>query len=135
MDPLSTMSKVLLFDSTNWKVKGSICCQGTWALNMEGKPHNQGRKKFFDKRKSQTEKRNWTCEYRKKKGHSKETCFKLHDVLEWYKDMMMIKGVLVNHFQGISTNKGEGENSERIQFLIKTEVQMMTSKGADCPIT
>lgn len=42
---------------------------------------------MFDNKKAQLEKRNMVCDYYKKKGHVKETCFKLHMVHDWLKEI------------------------------------------------
>ncbi|KAL0451792.1 UNVERIFIED_CONTAM: hypothetical protein Slati_1157300 [Sesamum latifolium] len=53
--------------------------------NMEYKL-NMGNK-TFQKRKFVTDKKQMVCEHCSKPGHSKENCFKLHGIPEWYKDL------------------------------------------------
>lgn len=55
-------------------------------FNLDTKKIEQG-KKFFDKKNAHMEKMSITCEFCKKKSHGKDTCFKLHGVLDWYKEI------------------------------------------------
>ncbi|KAL0402463.1 UNVERIFIED_CONTAM: hypothetical protein Slati_4276200 [Sesamum latifolium] len=53
--------------------------------NMEYK-FNTGQK-TFQKRRNILDKKHMICEHCTKPGHNKETCFKLHGVPEWYRDL------------------------------------------------
>ncbi|KAL0444742.1 UNVERIFIED_CONTAM: hypothetical protein Slati_2196900 [Sesamum latifolium] len=47
---------------------------------------NAGDKNFMKKR-GPVDKRNLICEYCHKAGHNKDTCFRIHGVPDWYKDL------------------------------------------------
>lgn len=51
------------------------------AFHSNSKQTNNSNK-FVNKKKLQNEKKNQVCEFRKSKGHSKDTCFKIH-VPKW----------------------------------------------------
>lgn len=59
-------------------------------FQIEGKKKNIA-KKNNDKRKGNVDKRNWICEYCKKKWHEKDICFKLNGTPHWYKEMLKKK--------------------------------------------
>ncbi|KAL0385494.1 UNVERIFIED_CONTAM: Retrovirus-related Pol polyprotein from transposon RE1 [Sesamum radiatum] len=48
--------------------------------------NNTGQRGFMKKR-GTVDKRNMVCDYCNKTGHGRDTCFKLHGVPEWYRDL------------------------------------------------
>ncbi|KAL0446094.1 UNVERIFIED_CONTAM: Retrovirus-related Pol polyprotein from transposon RE1 [Sesamum latifolium] len=48
--------------------------------------HARGQRGFMKKR-GTVDKRNMICDYCNKTGHGRDTCFKLHGVPEWYRDL------------------------------------------------
>lgn len=44
-----------------------------------------------------------------RKGHFKDTCFKLYGISYWFKEMMLKNGVVINN--GVQVIAGENENS------------------------
>ncbi|XP_051133970.1 uncharacterized protein LOC127253423 isoform X1 [Andrographis paniculata] len=65
---------------------------------------------FGDKKRQVQDKRNVTCEYCKRRGHIKDTCFKLHRVPSWYKEM------------------------QNIGALVRSELQKLLGKTPDTPV-
>ncbi|KAL0413647.1 UNVERIFIED_CONTAM: hypothetical protein Sradi_1566400 [Sesamum radiatum] len=58
------------------------------ALQARGMEYKgTGGNRNFVKRKGPLDKRNIVCEHCHKSGHNKDTCFKLHGVPNWYKDL------------------------------------------------
>ncbi|KAL0322510.1 UNVERIFIED_CONTAM: Retrovirus-related Pol polyprotein from transposon TNT 1-94 [Sesamum angustifolium] len=53
------------------------------ALNADGKPGN----KFVQQKKLFIDKKNLVCTNCHKKGHARDTCFRLHGVPDWYKSL------------------------------------------------
>ncbi|KAL0416181.1 UNVERIFIED_CONTAM: Retrovirus-related Pol polyprotein from transposon RE1, partial [Sesamum latifolium] len=46
-----------------------------------------GNRPYMKKKKGSVDKRNLICEHCRKLGHTKDTCFKIHGVPDWYKDL------------------------------------------------
>lgn len=86
MDPLPSLNKVFSQLLQIEKQKEVKVASQLRAFNV-----NQLKpvviKKQFDKRKFPVDKKNITCEHCKRKGHTKDTCFKTHNVPEWFKDL------------------------------------------------
>ncbi|KAL0358649.1 UNVERIFIED_CONTAM: ABC transporter G family member 28 [Sesamum angustifolium] len=80
--------------------------------NMEYKLHTGHR--TFQKRKGSMEKKQMICEHCCKPGHNKETCFKLHGIPEWYKDL--------------NEQKKRGTFNNRV--YVATEAQNSDDKGS-----
>ncbi|KAL0439625.1 UNVERIFIED_CONTAM: Retrovirus-related Pol polyprotein from transposon RE1 [Sesamum latifolium] len=76
------------------------------------------------KRKGQVEKRNMICEYCHKSGHNKDTCFKIHGVPEWYKDLTEQKKQNGNGGRAYNAN---GDNSvDKTTTTIGTGADLVT---------
>ncbi|KAK4410377.1 Retrovirus-related Pol polyprotein from transposon RE1 [Sesamum angolense] len=80
--------------------------------NMEYKLNTGHR--TFQKRKGSMEKKHMICEHCCKPGHNKETCFKLHGIPEWYKDL--------------NEQKKRGTFNNRV--YVATEAQNSDDKGS-----
>lgn len=65
----------------NRKAKGG---QIAWDLRVYNTNSQKGitGKKVFNKKKFQIEKKNMACDYCKKIGHAKESCFKMYGTLD-----------------------------------------------------
>ncbi|XP_051150303.1 uncharacterized protein LOC127264801 [Andrographis paniculata] len=86
MDPLPSMSKAYSSIIQVEKQKEIHIAAEHNAFLVENKKMQN--KRFIDKKRLQIEKKNSICEYCKKKGHTKETCFKLNGIPPWYKEMV-----------------------------------------------
>lgn len=75
-EPLPTLSKVYSFVLQNEQQNEAYQVTEMNAFNLEYKK-TEPTKKFFDKKRNQTYKKNMVCECCKKKGHGRDICFKL----------------------------------------------------------
>lgn len=99
MDPLPSINKVfsMIFQIESLKESSEVAEQGAFARDIK---NSSTGKRLFDKKEQQTEKRNWICQFCKRKGHSKDTCFKLHGIPDWYKAMTKKRQLAVNSAAG-----------------------------------
>ncbi|KAL0367919.1 UNVERIFIED_CONTAM: Retrovirus-related Pol polyprotein from transposon RE1 [Sesamum calycinum] len=104
--------------------------------NMEYKFHTGH--KVFQKRKVPLEKRNMVCEHCSKPGHNKETCFKLHGVSEWYRDLNEQKkrGMITNNRAYAATQNFEDENAQRTDIVseLMEALKLIQTKVPQDPI-
>lgn len=87
-------------------------------------------RKPFDKKKASTEKKDMICKHCKKRGHGKDTFFKIHGTLEWLKEMIEKKHVLRTNVVSGSTstsveNKDHGLSKMNLRDLIREEMMTM----------
>lgn len=104
MDPLPSINKAYSLLLQIERQKEISISMEIGAVSIEGK---QTRRSTDKKRVTPADKRNWTCTYCKKKGHSKETCFKLHGTPNWYKEMLQKKGVMASNVVEVSADEEE----------------------------
>ncbi|KAL0342993.1 UNVERIFIED_CONTAM: hypothetical protein Sangu_1186700 [Sesamum angustifolium] len=94
--------------------------------------------KVFQKRKVPLEKRNMVCEHCCKPGHNKETCFKLHGVSEWYRDLNEQKkrGMINNNRAYAATQNFEDENAQRTDIVseLMEALKLIQTKVPQDPI-
>lgn len=99
------------------------------AFNLDHKGSNQA-KKPFDKRRAQTKKRNIVSEYCKKKDHGRDTCFNLHGVPDWFKELPNKKPILTTNATG-NDNPKEGKKHHLgemdLKAFIKEEMKKLSS--------
>lgn len=99
-------------------------------------------KKLLEKKK--IEKKNLICEFCKKRGHRKDTCFKIHGTPDWFKEMIGKKPIMKanNAVIGNSSKPGTETKNEgvvpsedlNIKDLIRAEVQRMMHTAQETPV-
>lgn len=67
------------------------------------------------------DKKNIYCDHCKNKGHFRETCFKIHDIPEWYKEMAGKKHYNINATFDSSETE---ENDENINKIMCVKLQL-----------
>lgn len=112
------------------------------ALNIMQKETSVSKKQWEKKK---LDKKNLICEFCKKRGYGKDTCFKLHGTPDWFKEMTEKKTILksnnVVHGGGISkeeshtgTVKDISLANMEIKDLIRCEVQKLIHSAPESPI-
>lgn len=130
MEPLPTMSqayaKLLQIEKQKEiKVAGEL---GVFNTNQ---------KKPADKRKKSVDKRNLVCEHCKKRGHIKDSCFKLHGIPNWFKELEEKRNGNTVANVGDETEDGQKAQSTSVvdlRTLIREEMQKLMSQPPENPI-
>ncbi|KAL0412816.1 UNVERIFIED_CONTAM: Retrovirus-related Pol polyprotein from transposon RE1 [Sesamum radiatum] len=108
--------------------------------NMEYKL-NTGNK-TFQKRRFVMDKKQMICEHCTKPGHSKESCFKLHGVPEWYKDLNEQKkwGMVTNRVYAATDAhiSEDNKNTQRAEVVSVSELlealKLVQTKAPQDPV-
>ncbi|XP_051119610.1 uncharacterized protein LOC127243567 [Andrographis paniculata] len=138
MDPLPTMSRAyaLLLEVEKQKElqisEMEFANQNVNATEVKKTTLN---KRFGDKKRQVQDKRNVTCEYCKRRGHTKDTCFKLHGVPSWYKEMQEQRSNMVNATTEAKSSTTEAvtgnDHAGNIGALVRSELQKLLGKTPD----
>ncbi|KAL0406498.1 UNVERIFIED_CONTAM: Retrovirus-related Pol polyprotein from transposon RE2 [Sesamum latifolium] len=122
------------------------------SVYLAGRENRRGyTDKHIQKRKPFVDKRLLTCDHCHKSGHSKESCFKLFGVLDWYKTLpeQKKKDVGVKNFAatiGTSSSVGgsnqpqnSAHNQDTLTAMMAEMLQLMkdkstTSPSSSCPL-
>ncbi|XP_051144092.1 uncharacterized protein LOC127260403 [Andrographis paniculata] len=118
-----------------WRKKQEIYIAAEYNIFMVDNKKLQS-KKCFDKK---MDKRNWICEHCKRKGHAKDTCFKLHEIPAWHKELMDKRGGHINAAAKMKLGDRKSEEPFKenldINALVKVEVQkLLMQNTSESPI-
>lgn len=100
-------------------------------------------KRAPDRFRSQIDKKSLICEHCKNWGHSKDFCFKLHETLEWFKDMNDKKVINANVVEENKTNvringslaAGTSLDSLKVEISnLKAEMRRILEKPDESPV-
>ncbi|KAL2247639.1 UNVERIFIED_CONTAM: hypothetical protein Sindi_2616200 [Sesamum indicum] len=123
LEPLPTVTKAysMLIRMEKQMNLGSMENNGGAAFQVKGQSY---------KKKPVTDKRHMICDHCQKPGHTKDSCFKLHGIPDWYKEMgeqrrkVMGKGRGYNAMTSEDSSRRSVEgNHSNITELIKQEMK------------
>lgn len=91
-------------------------------FNLNTNKSNQP-KWSYDKKKSQLDKKAMVCYFCKKKGHGRDTCFKLHGVPDWFTDLAAKKPIFSANITAAENTKRKGKILNSDEFKLKEYIR------------